>query len=106
VPVPESSSQMRPRRPQKLLISNLIEKTVTSDAPVVQGYPSSPLKQTQILKQESQNENRLVSLGSVGHPSLCKPPCKYASKKRGCKDGATCDRCHLCSWKNKAPEGR
>mmetsp|Transcript_114908 Transcript_114908/g.332034 ORF Transcript_114908/g.332034 Transcript_114908/m.332034 type:complete len:299 (-) Transcript_114908:61-957(-) len=38
-----------------------------------------------------------VSIGSVGHPNTCAAPCKYA-KKRGCKDGAQCTRCHLCAW--------
>jgi len=38
------------------------------------------------------------SLGSVGHPTDCRPPCKYAAKNRGCKDGDCCDHCHLCLW--------
>lgn len=38
------------------------------------------------------------SCGSVGHPEACAGPCKYASKTRGCKDGAACQRCHLCRW--------
>jgi len=41
----------------------------------------------------------LVSMGSVGHPSSCNEACKFAKKKRGCKDGASCDHCHLCDWK-------
>jgi len=40
-----------------------------------------------------------VSNGSVGHPYTCAPGCKYARKKRGCKDGLSCDHCHLCVWK-------
>lgn len=40
-----------------------------------------------------------VSKGSTGHPFSCNAPCKYALKPRGCKDGAECDRCHLCKWK-------
>mmetsp|Transcript_114805 Transcript_114805/g.331797 ORF Transcript_114805/g.331797 Transcript_114805/m.331797 type:complete len:269 (+) Transcript_114805:119-925(+) len=39
-----------------------------------------------------------VSIGSVGHPGQCGPPCKYVRKARGCKDGAACRRCHLCKW--------
>lgn len=39
------------------------------------------------------------SKGSIGHPLSCNEPCKYALKSRGCKDGADCDRCHLCKWK-------
>mmetsp|Transcript_25047 Transcript_25047/g.83579 ORF Transcript_25047/g.83579 Transcript_25047/m.83579 type:complete len:228 (+) Transcript_25047:225-908(+) len=44
------------------------------------------------------------SEGSRGHPECCLPPCKYASKARGCKDGSACGRCHLCPWgRTKAP---
>mmetsp|Transcript_9310 Transcript_9310/g.16968 ORF Transcript_9310/g.16968 Transcript_9310/m.16968 type:complete len:203 (-) Transcript_9310:156-764(-) len=42
-----------------------------------------------------------VSIGSVGHPYNCAEACKYVSKTRGCKDGASCIRCHLCKWKKK-----
>lgn len=38
------------------------------------------------------------TVGSMGHPSFCGLACKYARKPRGCKDGAFCDRCHLCPW--------
>lgn len=60
----------------------------------------------------------VVSKGSVGHPVSCKPPCKYQwkarRKNRGeCKDGALCDHCHLCDWKQEpkrwkrnAPKGK
>mmetsp|Transcript_5578 Transcript_5578/g.9954 ORF Transcript_5578/g.9954 Transcript_5578/m.9954 type:complete len:263 (-) Transcript_5578:93-881(-) len=43
-----------------------------------------------------------VSVGSVGHPYSCNAACKYASKNKGCKDGANCDHCHLCKWKKSA----
>lgn len=39
------------------------------------------------------------SFGSVGHPHACAEFCKYAKKPRGCKDGASCDHCHLCTQK-------
>lgn len=39
-----------------------------------------------------------VSVGSVGHPHACAEACKFAWKRRGCKDGAACVRCHLCAW--------
>eukprot|EP00419_Tripos_fusus_P001534 CAMPEP_0172678130 /NCGR_PEP_ID=MMETSP1074-20121228/15165_1 /TAXON_ID=2916 /ORGANISM="Ceratium fusus, Strain PA161109" /LENGTH=184 /DNA_ID=CAMNT_0013496087 /DNA_START=91 /DNA_END=645 /DNA_ORIENTATION=- len=42
---------------------------------------------------------RTVSYGSVGHPLSCGGPCKYAWKRRGCKDGTKCNRCHLCEWR-------
>mmetsp|Transcript_8730 Transcript_8730/g.27066 ORF Transcript_8730/g.27066 Transcript_8730/m.27066 type:complete len:351 (+) Transcript_8730:92-1144(+) len=38
------------------------------------------------------------SRGSSGHPDSCGLPCKYFWKPRGCKDGASCVRCHLCPW--------
>lgn len=41
------------------------------------------------------------SVGSVGHPTSCGLPCKYAKKARGCKDGSLCERCHICPWKPK-----
>jgi len=41
----------------------------------------------------------MASAGSAGHPHTCGQPCKYWTKKRGCKDGAKCDHCHLCDWK-------
>jgi len=44
-----------------------------------------------------------VSIGSVGHPFSCAGACKYARKRRGCKDGVSCDRCHLCEWKRHGP---
>jgi len=40
-----------------------------------------------------------VSAGSMGHPFTCAQPCKYNRKRRGCKDGALCNHCHLCVWK-------
>jgi len=48
------------------------------------------------------------SLGSAGHPLTCKGACKYVWKRRGCKDGSNCDRCHLCEWKRHEirPGGR
>lgn len=38
------------------------------------------------------------SVGSRGHPDHCAPPCKFASKQKGCKDAASCSRCHLCPF--------
>mmetsp|Transcript_6479 Transcript_6479/g.11246 ORF Transcript_6479/g.11246 Transcript_6479/m.11246 type:complete len:258 (+) Transcript_6479:95-868(+) len=42
------------------------------------------------------------SIGSMGHPYLCADACKYVKKARGCKDGANCNRCHICSWNQSA----
>ncbi|CAE8593568.1 unnamed protein product [Polarella glacialis] len=38
------------------------------------------------------------SCGTTGHPSRCGPPCKYARRKGGCRDGANCANCHWCHW--------
>jgi hypothetical protein len=46
-------------------------------------------------------DNSDFSCGSVGHPHSCNEPCKYTRKKRGCKDGFACTRCHLCTWYHK-----
>jgi len=37
------------------------------------------------------------SIGSRGHPFCCQLACKYI-RKRGCKDGPLCTRCHLCHY--------
>ena len=39
-----------------------------------------------------------MNSGSLGHPYSCGPACKYVMKSRGCKEGDTCARCHLCHW--------
>jgi len=82
-------------------------KTHCSDQ---QGMPAStclrsdchrPGQSEQRLKAETTNQNPkpLVSQGSIGHPYSCAEACKYAKKRKGCKDGALCDHCHLCTWK-------
>eukprot|EP00931_Biecheleriopsis_adriatica_P058765 TRINITY_DN35064_c0_g1_i3.p1 TRINITY_DN35064_c0_g1~~TRINITY_DN35064_c0_g1_i3.p1 ORF type:complete len:411 (-),score=51.53 TRINITY_DN35064_c0_g1_i3:48-1172(-) len=38
------------------------------------------------------------SVGSLGHPLNCNPPCKFRNRPRGCKDGNRCSHCHLCRW--------
>lgn len=43
------------------------------------------------------------SKGSIGHPHCCASACKYTKKARGCKDGADCDRCHLCTFQVVKP---
>jgi hypothetical protein len=60
-----------------------------------------PKKSEHKLKAETTIKNPMppVSRGSVGHPYSCAEACKYAKKKRGCKDGSSCDHCHLCDWK-------
>jgi len=47
-----------------------------------------------------------ASFGSRGHPFSCNAACKYATKGKGCKDGADCDHCHLCTWKKPVAQNR
>jgi hypothetical protein len=54
-----------------------------------------------VAKEECAPPPPVFSCGSVGHPHSCAEPCKYARKKRGCKDGLACSRCHLCTWYHK-----
>jgi hypothetical protein len=42
-----------------------------------------------------------ASIGSAGHPHLCKEACRYTKRKGGCKNGADCPNCHLCFWQRK-----
>jgi len=65
------------------------------------GHWPTPKRSDYKMKAETNNKNPkpLVSKGSVGHPYSCAEACKYAKKQRGCKDGASCDHCHLCDWK-------
>mmetsp|Transcript_5418 Transcript_5418/g.13135 ORF Transcript_5418/g.13135 Transcript_5418/m.13135 type:complete len:452 (+) Transcript_5418:179-1534(+) len=42
-----------------------------------------------------------LSEGSKGHPCNCQAPCKYNHRPRGCKDGATCSHCHLCTFNKR-----
>lgn len=47
-----------------------------------------------------------LSVGSANHPHACAGACKYYRKRRGCKDGAACDHCHICEWHSPPREGR
>jgi len=62
-------------------------------------YPScSPCSPPSAMALPATFEAAVPSRGSIGHPYQCNEACKYNSKVRGCKDGADCDRCHLCDW--------
>lgn len=43
----------------------------------------------------------MPSRGSFGHPFYCGAPCKYSGRKKACRDGEQCVRCHLCQWTRK-----
>lgn len=51
-------------------------------------------------------EDGIPSAGSRGHPEACAAPCKYYWRERGCKDSASCNRCHLCPWRPGSSSGR
>jgi len=57
------------------------------------------------VEQEGEEEDEqepVPSIGSKGHKQgKCADACKYACKPRGCKDGLSCTRCHLCDWRNR-----
>lgn len=41
---------------------------------------------------------RILSMGTANHPHGCAAACKYVWRKQGCKEGASCQRCHLCHY--------
>jgi len=47
---------------------------------------------------EPQTAGPVVSVGSIGHPKTCSEACPYVKRKGGCRDGASCPKCHLCFW--------
>jgi len=85
-----------------------LAKSCTPQSPTIPPVPTAPpapprnSQRNRDRVNSSQNPPRLVSRGSIGHPHQCANACKYAWKKRGCKDGINCDRCHLCEWKRSA----
>mmetsp|Transcript_79811 Transcript_79811/g.171058 ORF Transcript_79811/g.171058 Transcript_79811/m.171058 type:complete len:147 (+) Transcript_79811:98-538(+) len=56
-------------------------------------------------KMWSQERMKVVSVGSLGHPYHCERPCKFVARSRGCFEGSTCKRCHLCTWSRAAERG-
>jgi len=63
--------------------------------------PPTPISGVDLAQdgEEQQEVEPPPSLGSIGHPHQCADACKYYWKARGCKDGADCNRCHLCTWR-------
>jgi len=57
-------------------------------------------------KSEAPHEEAVVSIGTRGHPLNCGEACKYARRKGGCRDGASCTNCHACLWqRTRGPAG-
>mmetsp|Transcript_49005 Transcript_49005/g.142713 ORF Transcript_49005/g.142713 Transcript_49005/m.142713 type:complete len:151 (-) Transcript_49005:135-587(-) len=61
-----------------------------------------PIGDRRVLHLFSPTGGHTASAGSAGHPLFCAEPCKFVCTRRGCKDGDTCARCHLCTW-HKSP---
>lgn len=54
---------------------------------------------------EGDDHAQLLSLGTRGHPSKCRPVCRFFRRSRGgCRDGAACKYCHACALQE--PERR
>jgi len=58
--------------------------------------PSAALRTRSPSPEYAHNDSWWPTIGSKGHPLCCQSPCKYVRKRRGCKDGLNCTRCHLC----------
>jgi len=60
-------------------------------------YSSSDETEASHSPKHSPNFGVWPSTGSIGHPHMCAAPCKFAGK-HNCKDGASCPKCHICTW--------
>lgn len=61
--------------------------------------PAPPVPQASTMPAQTHTRSIVVSKGTIGHPHSCRGlGCKFASKERGCREGAECPRCHLCVW--------
>lgn len=55
-------------------------------------------RQPDVAARTRQTPTPDVSVGTLGHPEACGPPCKFARRKAGCRDGPRCTKCHVCTW--------
>jgi len=65
--------------------------------PQVVARPLRP-KMAAKTSSEPQAAAPVVSMGSIGHPKTCSEACPYVKRKGGCRDAASCPKCHLCFW--------
>lgn len=86
------------QEPVKVSLADVMSFPST-DAPL-NGSEMAQLNPEQALEPCVTQE--VTSIGSVGHPFSCALACKYNGKRAGCKDGASCTRCHLCHWSRMA----
>jgi len=103
----ERASLSEPMKIDLLQSENLYVEAASkshSEAHIRQWFDDSEdavprLQQHQCPEQESVSRpDCCFSIGSFAHPHGCGLPCKYAGKKKGCKDGYLCTRCHVCKW--------
>jgi len=81
-----------------------MEQCCLADMPIEFSFQQKPRNSTVALRTRSpspehgQSKSWWPSIGSHGHPLCCQLPCKYVRKRKGCKDGVNCTRCHLCAF--------
>lgn len=92
-PSPSRTGLPKCAAPREYIVEELDDKLVC--VPCTNAEEATPVP----CSSQSLEPNLVLSQGSIGHPESCSEACKYASRARGCKDGADCDRCHLCEWK-------
>jgi len=71
--------------------------------------PLAPVQESKqsAISQQARAEldlphQEIPSIGSRGHPNFCGGACKYNKLRKGCKEGASCSRCHLCAWSRQS----
>eukprot|EP00930_Biecheleria_cincta_P070814 TRINITY_DN58416_c0_g1_i1.p1 TRINITY_DN58416_c0_g1~~TRINITY_DN58416_c0_g1_i1.p1 ORF type:complete len:516 (+),score=52.57 TRINITY_DN58416_c0_g1_i1:63-1610(+) len=71
-------------------------------AMVTSGVPPTPQQHLAMrpptLCMQAKKLNQVASLGTLGHPLSCAPPCKYVKRQGGCREGVNCTQCHECFW--------
>lgn len=79
-----------------LLAAQLAQTSVAQQQVLQTVCPPVPVRDAPQLPE---SRNVVISKGTIGHPHSCRGlGCKFASKERGCREGADCLRCHLCIW--------
>lgn len=73
------------------------------DVPVFRGTTNTALdEKIPEIECASNCGGSWPSVGSKGHPYFCGQVCKFAWRKKGCKDGKNCTHCHICRYTRKA----
>jgi hypothetical protein len=114
-PCPEASVALAmaavPPPPHPLLLAELLqrERAEGDQAPSDTACRRKPRREQRLGPRvpaggvgKAPADAHALSIGSVGHPHSCAPPCKYSRGGRVCKDGSACIRCHHCPWTRSA----